>query len=163
MALVLLDLAQPPPVREAVVNRATGLFSTAWETWLLRMPRTLHAIPSVINLVSLEDQGAAISATDLANGVLTEGVYRISYHARITTAAGVSSSLTVAFIWTHGAVVQTYTGTSITGNTVTTYQSGTFLIHCDADSDLTYEAAYASNAAGVMKYSLDVMLEKIRE
>jgi len=157
-----LGIGQPAPLSSAVVNRATGMLSGVWQEWFLRIPQTLDSIPNIVNVTDLTSQGASITATDFSLAVLPAGLYRASYLARITTAAGVSSSLTVALAWTDGGVAKSLTGAAITGNTTATYQSGSVPIMVDAGTDVTYATTYASNAAGAMKYGLALFLERIR-
>ncbi|MEK9723024.1 MAG: hypothetical protein VW405_06005 [Rhodospirillaceae bacterium] len=158
-----IDRSAPAPFMDGMVGKVGGRLSDTWQFWVERVVASLHAVPSVLRLVALEEQNASISATDLPDMILEAGVYRLSYYARITTAAGVSSSLTVTFAWTDGGVAQTYSGAAINGNTTTSYQSGSIIIRTDAGEDVTYATTYASNAAGAMKYSLDVFIEKVRE
>src|SRR5512147_1295744 len=143
----LLDHSAPPPFRDALVHTKTGNLSDGWYQWISRMPATFHAIPSVLNLVTLEEQGAAIVTTDFSGMVLPAGVYRASYYAQISQAATVSSSLTVTIGWTTWGVAQTQAGTAITGNTTATHQSGSMILRSDAGTAVTYAAAYASVGA----------------
>jgi hypothetical protein len=156
-----LDMGKPAPLMDAIVNGPTGMLSPKWQDWFVYLSPTLHSIPNIVNVTELTGQGAAITATDFSRAVLPAGLYRASYLARITTAAGVSSSLTVVLRWTDGGVAKALTGAAITGNTTATYQSGSVLIYVDAGTDVTYTTTYASNAAGVMKYGLAVFLERI--
>lgn len=159
----LIDRASPAPFESGLVGKVDGRLSDSWQFWIERVAASLHAIPSILRVVALEEQNASIAAMDLPDRVLPAGVYRISYYARITTAAGVSSSLTVTFAWTDGGVAQTYSGAAINGNTTTSYQSGSIVIRTDEGADVTYATTYASNAAGVMQYSLDVFIEQVRQ
>jgi hypothetical protein len=136
--------------------------STTWAQWFAKAPDSFGSIPNILNTVALSNQNAAISATNFAGFVLPEGTYRASYYARITTVAGVSSSLTVTLAWTDGTVAQSFSGAAITGNTTTSYQSGSVVFRSDASAVVNYSTAYASNAASVMKYSLDLILERLR-
>ena len=156
-----LGKGSPPPVRDRTLDQG-GMFTVPWLQWWSRVPDTLESIPNIINTVSLTAQNASLSATDFSGIVLPEGLYRASYYARITTAAGVSSSLTVALAWTDGGVAMSLTGAAITGNTTGTYQSGSTILHADENTDINYSTTYASNAAGVMQYRLDLSLEKIK-
>jgi hypothetical protein len=160
MAQRFLD-ATAAPIREAFLG-PRGKLSVAWERWFDRMPATLNAIPSVLNLVALDTQAASIAATDFSNSTLLKGTYRVSYHARISQAASTSSSLTVAITWTEDAVVQTVTGAAMTGNTTTTRQSDVFLIRSDAGTAVNYATTYASVGATPMQYTLDIVLQVIR-
>ena len=155
-----LGKASPPPIRDTTLNGQ--YFTVPWLQWFSRLPDTLESIPNVINVVSLTEQNTSLSATDFSAAILPEGLYRASYYARITTAAGVSSSLTIALAWTDGGVAMTLTGAAITGNTTATYQTSSIILHVDASTDITYSTTYASNAASAMKYRLDLILEKIK-
>lgn len=156
-----LGIGQPAPLTSAVVNRVTGTLSGVWQEWFVRVPTTLESIPNVVNVTELTEQNTSLTATDFAQAVLPPGLYRASYLARITTAAGVSSSLTVVITWTDRGVTKTLAGAAITGNTTATYQSGSVLIYVDAGTDVTYTTTYASNAASAMKYALAAFLERI--
>jgi hypothetical protein len=150
----------PAPINDEVVGKE-GKLTLPWLNYLNRLPPTLYAIPSRLNVVALTAQGASISATSFSPGVLAAGLYRVSYYARCTTAAGVSSGLIVTFGWTDGGVACALASADMTGNTTATTQSGTSIIRIDAGSAITYATTYASNAAGVMRYALDVVLEKV--
>lgn len=156
------DAAAPAPVFDRVSDQKTGILTDAWSRWFARLPETLGGIPSVLNRVTLSSQGASIGATSFAGATILKGNYRATYYARITTAAGVTSSLTVTLAWTDGAVAQTFSGAAMAGNTTTTWQSNTITIRADAGTAITYATTYASNPAGAMKYCLDLVLEKIR-
>lgn len=156
-----LGIGQPPPLMDALVNRVTGLLSVTWQDWFARLPTTLGSIPNIVNVTELTEQNTSLSATDFSQHVLPPGLYRASYLARITTAAGVSSSLTVVLAWTDGGVAKSLAGTAITGNTTATYQTASVLIYVDAGTDVTYTTTYASNAAGAMKYGLAAFLERV--
>jgi hypothetical protein len=159
MADALLGNA-PAPVLDPIAGPG-GTLTLPWLTYFSRMAPTLYAIPSRLNAVTLVAQGASIAATNFAPGVLAAGLYRVSYYARVLTAAGVSSGLIVTFGWTDGGVACTLASADMTGNTTATNQSGTSIIHVDAGSAVTYATTYASNAAGVMRYGLSVTLEKV--
>lgn len=150
---------------EPLINTEQGRFGTPSTPFLIYMRdqrAALEAAPAGFDPVALTGQGAAIATTSIpTDGDLSAGLYRVTWYARITTAAGVSSSLTVSFGWTDGAISQTHSGAAITGNTTTTFQSGTLLLRTDAASPITYATTYASNAAGVMRYSLYITLERL--
>lgn len=139
-----------------------GTMSDAWVDYISRLVQTVQSSSTRINSASLIDQSASISATDMSGGGLKTGLYRVTYHARITKAAGVSSSLQVTLSWTDGGIAQSQSGAAITGNTTATLQSGTFLIHIDTASPVRYATTYASNPAATMTYRLDVILEIIQ-
>jgi hypothetical protein len=155
----LLGSSQPP-LQDKVLG-PNGLFSDSWRNYLSRLPATLDAIPSRLNVAELAGQGGSVSATDLAPGVLIEGLYRVTYYAHITQAATTSSSLTLTFTWIEGGVTQTAVGTPIVGNTTATGLSESFMFRMDKGSTVTYATTYVSAGATSMTYSLDVALEKV--
>jgi hypothetical protein len=138
-----------------------GTMSDAWVDYISKLVQTVQASATRISIAARVDQSAAISPTDIG-GALKAGLYRITYYARITTPASVSSSLTVSFIWTDGGVSPSVSGAAMTGNTDTTIQTGTYTVRVDSASPINYSTAYASNLAGEMKYRLDVFLEVIQ-
>ena len=129
--------------------------------WLLEQQQRSESAAEQLGSVSLTGQGAAISATPVPMPDLTAGLYRVSYYARITTAAVTSSSLTITIGWTDGAITMSQAGAAITGNTTATQQNGTFFFRNDANASITYTTTYASNGAGEMKYSLYVVVEAV--
>jgi hypothetical protein len=118
--------------------------------------------PTRIGLVEVATQAASITATDFSGTNLVGGLYRISYTAQITRAAGTSSSLTVTFQWTRGGVTQTFQRAAVTGNTIQTHDEFVFLVRADANSPVTYATTYATVGAPTMQYALDVVLEQVR-
>ena len=131
-----------------------------WERWFDQLQIILEASAARVASVGLTAQAGSLTE-DLDTGGLDAGLYRVSYYARITQAATLNSSLTIAFHWTDGGITQTFTGAAITGNTTTSYQSETQLIHVDALSPLTYAALYASAGAIPMQFSLYFTLEEV--
>lgn len=140
-----------------------GLVSDAWVEWFTRLNLVTNAAPGRVNPASaVTAQTASIATTDISGGALGAGLYRISYYARITTAAGTSSSLTVTLGWTESGVALGLAGTAMTGNTVTTVQSGTALLMVDSATPITYATTYASVGAPAMQYRLSVVLEQVQ-
>lgn len=150
----------PLPLKDAVVDNQ-GRMVTTWINWFTSQLQRISQGPQRAGSVSLTGQSASLSATDFSGGIPT-GEFAIRWYARITTPAGVNSSLTATFAWTDRGVSQTGSGTAITGNTTTTYQSGSIpLIYCDGSTPVTYALTYASNPAGQMVYQFFCTLERI--
>lgn len=110
--------------------------------------------------VALANQNASIGVTSVTSEALTAGLYRITYYARITSAAGVSSSLTVNLAWDDGIVSCSKTFTAITGNTISTTGSESYMVRIDTPP-ITYSVTYASVPASAMQYSLDIVVEAV--
>ncbi len=130
-----------------------------------------NGIPSEYATVDLTAQTAAITTTTLY-AVPANGQYRVSWNAKITTAAGSSSTLgALTIVYTDpDGVVQTITAavqsnagvieTSDSGNLTMTVLLGLpLLLNCKASTNVTYAMAYASNAAAAMNYNLHIKLE----
>jgi hypothetical protein len=132
-------------------------------------------VPAEYATVDLTAQTAAIGTTTLyavpASGA---GQYRLSWNAKVTAAAGTSSTLgalTIVYTDPDGvAITVTAPATSAAGsiNTVNTGNStGTVLLgfplmlNCKASTNITYAFAYASNAAAAMNYNLHLKLEAL--
>jgi hypothetical protein len=134
-------------------------------TWLLWLQDALvtrvQAAPELRTAVTLTAQNAAIGATPIPLASVTAGRYRISFYVRITTADAVSSSLTVTLGWTDSGIACTQSGAALTGNAVTTTQSGSIVVQSDANAPLTYSVAYTSNTPGTMQYRLSVVCESL--
>lgn len=150
----LLEREQKPP--HALTERITVVF----RQWLLSLTTRIQASPNVQNTVALTGQAAAIGSTTASVGTIAAGVYRLTFYARITTPASVSSSLTVSFGWTDGGVSCSRASAAITGNTTSTVGSDTCLVRADQATSLNYSTAYA--AVGTpMAYELTVTVEQI--
>ena len=130
-----------------------------WEQYL----RSLLDVPEWLGVAEVVDQAAAIASTPIVVvGRLAAGIYRISYYARITRAAGISSSLTVRFNWTDGSVAQFELGAAMIGNTTATVQQNRLMVRVDRDTSITYETGYASVGVPTMQYSLRIALERLQ-
>jgi hypothetical protein len=128
--------------------------------------------------IDLTGQNAAIGTTTWAssNLFIGAGQYRVTWDAKVTTAAGTSSTLgplTITYVDPDGttqtitAAAQSKAGaieTTDTGNTTTTVLLGVpFLMNVNnALNNITYAFGYASNAANAMVYNLHLRLEAIQ-
>lgn len=156
------NLAPPPQywnARDVITNAVTDSITDTVRQWLLSVTGRVQQSPQVLKTVALTGQGAAIGATVIPLGALAPGTYRITYYARITQAATVSSSLTVTLQWTDGGVGQTATFAAITGNTTATSQTGSIVVDIDQSTNLTYSTAYASVGGTSMQYKLTILPE----
>lgn len=150
----------PAPVHDPIADRA-GRITKAWIDWFSQLTLDVDAAPARVKTVTLTGQGASIGTTSIPAGSLAAGLYRVSWRARITQAATVSSSLTVTVGHTESSLSLTQSGAAMTGNTTTTVQSGDVLVRIDGASPVTYSTTYASAGATAMQYRLDVVLESV--
>ena len=154
------------PFRSMVLTDVRNLLTREWIRYLQSVVNVVNNAARQRALVSLTTQSAAISTTTIDTGTLDPGVYRVSYSARISRAASTSSSLTVTLSWRDGDVAQSQSGAAMTGNSTTTQQNGTFLVHngtnaSSANDVIKYATAYASSGGTTMQYSLFVLVEQI--
>lgn len=140
-------------------EKLPGFISDLWLNFLTVLLQVLNQAPNRVGQQGLTAQDASLGATDLTSGGAGAGLYRVTYYARVTTAATVSSSLTVTIAFTDHGTAQSTSGAAITGNTTTTKQSGSFLLYSDAASPITVATTYASVGATAMVYQLYVTLE----
>ena len=138
-----------------------GMLSEPWQDWFDQLNETLEKAPSRVKSVSLTAQEASIAATDMTGGLLSAGLYRVTYYARITRAATTSSTLTVTLDWVDGGVTVTFSGAAVTGNTTASFQSETKLIRIDNLTAVRYSTTYGSVGATTMQHSLAVTLEEV--
>lgn len=148
----------PAPVTTPLCDK-TFVPIKAWATFFAQVYRELRSWT-----LALTAQTAALATTTLLMPQLPStpaGLFRVSYYARVTTAAGTSSSLQVTIGWTDGGVACTRTFTAITGNTTATTDAQGILVSADNASSITIATAYASNPAAAMVYSLTARVEPL--
>lgn len=139
-----------------------GTMSSRWYIYFRDRDQLIAATASnVIEPITIEGQNASIGTTPFPTDTLSQGVYRVSYYARITTVAAVASSLTVTFSWTEGGNACSANGAAIVGNTVTTTGTGSAIVRIDGGTPISYAAAYVSNPGAQMVYELVVVLERV--
>jgi len=157
-------LAPPPDFlveREQVSGQVTERITRTFRLWLLSLTTAIQAAARVGTIVTLTAKSASIGSTAINTTTLGAGLYRLTFYARVTTAAAVSSSLTVTFGWTESGVSCAASATAMTGNTTTTTGTGTILVLADANTSLTYSTTYASNPGAAMVYRLTITAEQL--
>jgi hypothetical protein len=152
--------AGSPGVRQGL-DAKKGMLTEPWVDWFRHLTGAIDDAPQHLNTVTLTTQAASIGATDMSDGAIAAGLYRVTYYARITQAATTSSSLTVTLGWTDGGAGPGFSGAAMTGNTTTTVQSETFMLRTDARAAINYSTTYASVGATPMQYRLDIVLMRV--
>jgi hypothetical protein len=155
-----LNLSAPPIQTPVLESPKTLLITKVWENWFRAMANRIQSSAFLaITTISLTARTASIGLTSLIPSA--SGLYRVSYRMRVTTAAGVSSSIQLTITTTDGGVTCTNSSTAYTGNVTNAPQTGSFVVRCDSASPLSYSTTYASNPATVMQHSLDLMVEQL--
>jgi len=156
-----MTLDPPPTIAPAVVPQ-TGSFTADWTRWLLALFGTVSAQPTVLGTrVNLTKQGASIPSTAFPVPALIGGLVRVSWYLRITKVATTSSSVNVTIGYTESSLALSISSTPVTGNSLTSVQSGSALLMTDQASALTYQTTYVSNAAGEMQYRFAACVEQV--
>lgn len=154
------ELSAPPmqtPLSEAI-NR-DQMITKVWANWLRALVNRAQVAAYAVITVALTGQSASIGLTSLVPSA--SGLYRVSYRFRVTTAAGVTSSLQVSVATTEGGVTCTQSSAAYTGNATGAPQSGSFIVRADAATPLQYSSTYASNPVAAMIYALDWFVESL--
>jgi len=123
-----------------------------------------NGIPSELATVDLTAQTAAIGTTTLyAVPATGAGMYRISYTAKVTTAASTSSTLGVLTVgYTDAdATTPTIVGATNTGNTTTSLVQDTVIVYAKASTNITYAMGYITSGATPMAYNLHIKCEAL--
>jgi hypothetical protein len=135
------------------------------DQWLQALVAAVNSSPQQIGGAELVGAHASVSPTAIPltppATTLVPGTYRASYTTVITTAASVSSSLTVTLGWTFGGVAFSQSGAPLTSNTTTSQQNGSVVMTVDARTAVTYSLTYASSGSPAMHYQCSVVLEAL--
>lgn len=139
-----------------------GLVSDTWGRWFADIVKVSSQSPNrIVDPIEAETQGASIATSTLAPGQTAAGLYRVTWYFRITTPAGVSSSLQVTIGFTDHGQAMSLSGNVVATNTVTSAQTATVMFYSDELTPITYSTTYASNPAGAMQYQLYITLEQM--
>lgn len=150
----------PPPLHTPIVDKLRLLTKT-WNNYYLDRDQRIQAGSQLLQTVTLTGQSASIGTTPFALGTVAAGLYRVSYHAKVTTAASTSSSLIVTVTYTRGGFTCTQSGSAIIGNTTSTVASNSFLLRADASTAISYSTTYLSVGGTAMSHELDLVIQAV--
>jgi hypothetical protein len=143
----------PIPAGTQIVDKLgaiTVFFRLRWE----EVRAAFGVVPDLASLPESANKTAAI-VTATAYVTKSSGLYRMSYYLRKTLADGVSSALTFTYGWTDHGTPLTEIEPTLNTDTPAAQQSGSKLVYADAETELTYAVAYASNTPNKMTYELE--------
>lgn len=152
-----------PPTRVQAVDEDRYL-TREWRNFLLSLGNVSAAAPQILYELALTGQHASIVTTPLTLPAVSAGFYRLSIYQTVTTADGVSSSLTTTIGWTDLSATKAFSTTGLTAATAYTTaanDSVVRMIHIDNASPITYASLYASNTPGLMTFALGIVVEKL--
>ena len=156
------DIAVPKDQTDPRGKRLPALqIGFEWLRWLNGLAVDVDEKPARKAVRNLSAQGASIATTALPIGTIHAGLWRVSYNARISRAAGTSSSLEVTISWTQNTIAMSSTGAAIIGNTTATHQFGTLILRVDAATPISYATTYGSVGVPTAQYSLDLCAEQL--
>ncbi len=158
----------PPPLSTDVSEKG-GTITQNWADWItLSLVRRLQAAVSTLShpvdpgsTTTVDSSSASIGVTSFPLSTVNAGMYRVGWAARVTTAAGISSSLTVSVAYTRLGVSCVQTSAAMTSNATNQPASGSFILHADGGAPITWSTTYGSSGAPAMVYELDMTCENV--
>jgi hypothetical protein len=154
----------PTPLTTPIVEDGSQKGAVRWSMtrpfadWLQAVVSRIQQASPRIATLSLTGQSDDLGLTALVP--LASGLYRVSWHLRVSTPASSSSSLTVTITSTEGGATCTQSGAALTTNAITAPQSGSVLVKADANSPISASVAYTSVGTD-MAYDVDFVVEQI--
>lgn len=157
----------PPPTFTDPWVDQDGQPTTEIVNWfLITLLPSIALSPAVSNTgnppIDYTNQSASISSTPLPVGNISSGVYRVSVFLRVTTADGVSSSVTPYVQYPNDGITCTDTGAALTSNNTAQPKGYTFIVESDAPGPISFGTTYVSNTPGQMKYKAVVIIERVQ-
>lgn len=135
-----------------------GTLTDAWNDWFGHQTDLTGKFPAKVAEVDLRDQTAAIASTDMTGGLLSAGLYRLSYWLGITSVSG-GGPINLS-------VSHTYRGLSFPIPAPATVDSavdpsavatGVVLIPLDALAPVSYAVTYAAGDTYDLRMTLEEM------
>lgn len=154
----------PIPINEPLTSDNPNSYMNGyWYRWLSKLVGLSANSATILgSTVSLTNQHASIGLTGIPLPTLANGLYRVTYYARLTTNDGVSSSLAVTIGYTDKAVTCTIAPrVTLTADAVTAGLTDSVMVRIDQSSQLSYKTTYASNTPNKAIYDLVIIVEQI--
>jgi hypothetical protein len=152
---------QPRPQYKGGIDPQAGLMTDAWIDFQTAQSNQLNSVPVKAASVSLTDQTTAIAATDMTEGSINGGQYRLSWWIGVTNPNAGSSSLEVDFDWEYRGVSRIMAGTALVLNSTAEYDSQVRFISVDGNSPVRYTVTYTTGLGAPMAYDLFICLESV--
>lgn len=165
-----------PIVSAPVISGVTAMASATLSSTITNyngVATVGNGIASEVATVDLTAQTAAIGTTTLYT-TPAAGQYQLLWNAKITTAAGTSSTLgalTIVYTDPDGVAITitapafisagTVATTSAANTTSTVLLGAPLLLNCKSATVISYAFGYASNAANAMNYNVHLRLESL--
>lgn len=157
----------PPPVFDDPFVDEQGRLSSDAFNWFLinvlpRLNQTSAIFGGATPVFERTGQSASIAPESLPLGSVSTGYFRVTVWMRITTPAGVASSVTPFLEFTSRGVACTVTGDALTSNAINLPASQTFLINVLAPGPIRIGTTYVSNPASAAVYEIAAIVERVQ-
>ena len=160
----------PAPLGTPIANRRRpeyknttdpqeGMLSGPWIDYFTAQSNQLDSTAGVAFSVGLLDQDASIGLTDISDGALGTGLYRVNTFG-VVVQAGLVADLDITFVWTYRGNTVTYTYPKIDGTILSDFQGPSFLLNADGPP-LQYSTVYASGGPPFFIYDLFIQVEQL--
>jgi len=146
--------------RTNVLTDLKNYITREWDQWMQVLVQIVNATSPQVARQDVAGT-AAIATVDMLTPRLSGGLYRYSYSIRETRAATASSALQLTLGWTSNSTPQTFVGTNLTGNSLSTQDNRSQLIHVDDGTTVSYSTAYTSVGPTTMTYDLNLTLDMV--
>lgn len=160
----------PPPFGDQIAQKTRpgykpgtdpleGLMSTVWIDYFSGQTDLTEKFPARVYEVALIGQTDTIPATDMTNGNISAGVYRIGWflYLKVEDAGG---KLDLSFGWSTDSVALSKTVALVTDQ-VENFESGSLpLLYIDGLSPVTYAVVYTPSSGGLV-YNLRIVVEEL--
>lgn len=166
MATTSVVQVPPPAFEDPFVDKDGRLSSESFNWFLINVLPRLNQTSAIYGgstpPFERANQNASIAPESFALGSLSTAYYRVTVWMRITSPAGVNSSVTPFLQFTSGGVACTMTGQAMTSNAINQPASQSFLILVDAPGPIQIGTTYASNPAGAAVYEIAAVVERVQ-
>lgn len=163
----MATLEGPPfPARSEIATETTNAIGNRvltitkeWSTWFRGLRAAVDSAQISIPVAPVATGTGSLPVTAIDGGVLTAGLFAVSWYLEILTAAA-GRSLQVTIAWVSLGVPRSYVGAILDGSVSTNSQPNEHLtIYSDAASPITYSINYVG-AVG-MTYNFRPVLQSV--
>lgn len=151
----------PRPGYKPGEDPQAGFMTLAWINSLTANQNQLDSMPVKVAAFSLTDQSAGIAATDMTDGKINTGQYRLSYWIGVTTAAAVNSTLRLDIDYEYRGVTKVLSGTDLAANSTAEVDDRVRFLTVDGNTPVRYTVDYSTGFGAPMQYDVFLSLENV--
>lgn len=151
------------------VDPQAGFLTQPWIDFMTGQQQRIDQSPVRVSSVSVPTMSASVGLTDITNGTLSAGLYRLSYFLHVTV-GDFGASVAVTLDWKTEGVTLSFAPDPVPTDDDTQYQSGApgfstdigpGLIYIDALSPVRYGIVYTPLGGGA-QWSFRIVLEQVQ-